>query len=144
MGWHSLTINNWSKKLIRNIVSDERYEKLKHINHPNSGSSFWEMFSEQASWYSLAGITMHSDVPYFNIDNFGWNTDTQQLPLYTTKELHKNIEIRGTAYNVTEWPGESNCVYNINKLRDRDQVIIRHFVSGQLWNNELLINNWKK
>mgnify|MGYP005988299221 FL=1 len=144
MGWHSLTINNWSKKLISNIVSDERYEKLKHIIHPNSGTSFWEMFSEQASWYSLAGVTMHSNVSYFNIDNFGWNTDTQQLPLYTTKELHKNIEIRDTAYNVTEWPGESNCDYNINKLDNADQVILRHFVSGQLWNNESLINNWKK
>ena len=151
MGWHSIKINEWSKQLIKNMVSDERHKKLRHIIHPNSRTSFWDMFSEQASWYSLAGVTMHSDIPYFKIKDFGWNSDSQQDPQYTTQELYKHVEIKDTRYNVTEWPGESNCDYNINKLSNPKDVILRHFVSGQLWNDQMidsgnyinLINRWK-
>tara|TARA_R100000664_G_scaffold4363_1_gene8903 strand:+ start:2447 stop:3265 length:819 start_codon:yes stop_codon:yes gene_type:complete len=150
MGWHSIKINEWSKQLVKNIVSDERYEKFKHLTN-HDGLSFWGIWSEQASWYSLAGITMHSDIPYFQIKDFGWNSDSQQDPQYTPRELYEHVEIKHTKYNVTEWPGESNCDYNINKLSNPKDVILRHFVSGQLWNDQMidsgnyinLINRWK-
>lgn len=143
MGWYSLKINDWSKQMLEHLFSEERMEMLKDYPHPKGGK-FWSIFREQASWYSLAGVTPHSDTPYLQIPHFGWLSDFGQSPVYSHEELYENVEIRDHRFNVTEWPGESNCVYNINKLRDRDQVIIRHFVSGQLWNNELLINNWKK
>jgi hypothetical protein len=143
MGWHSIKINDWSKQLVKNIVSDERYKRFRHImNH--HGHSLWDIWSEQASWYSLAGIPAHSDTPFLTIPHFGWLSDTSQDPIYSHDELYENIEIKDTRYNVTEWFGESDCCYNINKLYNPEEVILRHFVSGQLWNNPALINNWKK
>ena len=53
MGNYSIRVNEWSRALLDNILSEERYEKLKdrqslHIAF-NDYSSFWDHFREQAS-----------------------------------------------------------------------------------------------
>ena len=145
MGWYSLKINDWSKALINNILSEERYQKFnnKQTLHFGGMSSFWEIFREQASWYSLAGIQRHSDIPFWNLPNFGFHSDNSYDTVYSLDELNEHVHIFGTEYNVTEWLGESGCYFNINKLGSRSDVKIRHFVSGQ-WKNPNLIENWIK
>lgn len=143
LGWYSLTINEWSKQLINNIVDEKRYIKLinKQTLHPrfNTYSSLWQIWAEQASWYSLAGIKRHSDISFWNLDNNGFNSEITEDVIYSIDELKQNVEILKTEFNVTEWEGESSCEFNINNNVKRENVIIRHFAGGQDWNN---IYNW--
>jgi len=143
MGWFGLRINHWGRNLISNILSEDRYLRLKDKisihERFKTYSSFWNEFREQASWYSLAGIKRHSDIPFWDIDNFGFHSEMNEDVVYTIEELHKNVDVFPTSFNVTEWEGESSCNFNINKLEDRNQVYIRHFAGGQDWNN---FKNW--
>lgn len=145
MGWYSMKINSWTKAHIDNMLLDERYQKFINKQTPHLGgmSSFWEIFGEQASWYSLAGIKRHSDIPFWNIPNYGFHSDNSYDTVYSIDELNEHVHIFGTEYNVTEWLGESGCYFNINKLSSRSDVKIRHFASGQ-WKNPNLIENWMR
>jgi len=138
MGMYSIKINDWSKQLLDNILSEFRYNHFKSILtiHETFGvSSFWEQFREQASWYSLAGIKRHSWEPFWNLPNFGWHSSKDTFTLYSLEDLYNNVEILPTIWNVTELEGESNCQFNINKTNKED-VIIRHFAGGQPWRKE--------
>jgi hypothetical protein len=142
MGWYSIKVNDWSKNLIDNILSEERYfklnDKISIHDRFKTHSSFWNEFREQASWYSLAGIKRHSDEPFWNYSNNGFHSEKNEDVLYTLEELNDNVHIFPTEYNVTEWIGESSCDFNINKV-DKNLVVLRHFAGGQNWNN---IKNW--
>lgn len=139
MGSYSIRANNWSRKLFNLITDDSRYEKLK--NHQTlherlkTYSSFWEMHYDQASWYSLAGIKRHSDIPFWDLPNNGWHTDVNEWTVYSLEELYENVQLLPTEWNVTEMEGESSCQYLINKA-NREDVIIRHFAAGQEWRKE--------
>tara|TARA_R100000278_G_scaffold120673_1_gene103341 strand:+ start:929 stop:1678 length:750 start_codon:yes stop_codon:yes gene_type:complete len=138
MGNYSIRINNWSRQMIKNILSDERYEyfKDKVYYHPFvSNYNFWGWFREQASWYSLAGISPHCEESFWNLPNYGWHSDKTEWTEYSLDELHEHVEVLPTAWNVTEMEGESNCQFLINKV-NRDDVIIRHFAGGQQWRKE--------
>ena len=145
MGWYSLKINDWTRNLVKNILSDERFNKLndKVTIHERfqSHSSFWHDFREQASWYSLAGIKRHSDKPFWEHTNNGFYSQYDENVIYSLDELKENVHIFNTEFNVTEWEGESGCQFNINNTVKREDVIIRHFAGGQDWNN---IKNWIK
>lgn len=137
-GLFSLKVNDWSRNLIKNILSDERYEfyKDKIYYHPFVNNyNFWGWFREQASWYSLAGIVPHSQKPFWELSDYGWHSEKDDHTVYSLEELYENVEILPTEWNVTEMPGESNCHYNINPIKKED-VIIRHFAGGQLWRKE--------
>jgi hypothetical protein len=142
MGWYSIKINDWSKNLIKNILSEDRFKKLndKVTIHDRfkTYSSFWYEFREQASWYSLAGIKRHSDKPFWEYPNNGFYSQYDENVVYSLDELEKNVEIFPTEFNVTEWENESSCQFNINHVR-KDDVVIRHFAGGQDWNN---VKNW--
>lgn len=139
MGSYSIKVNDWSKNLIKNILSEDRYNKLNNLvsKHERTGivNSFWHDFREQASWYSLAGIKRHSDKSFWEIDNYGWHSDKNEFTLYSIEELYDNVEIFPTEWNVTEIKGESNCEYLINEVKTED-VFIRHFAGGQQWRKE--------
>jgi hypothetical protein len=143
MGWFSIRVNSWSRKLIENILSEKRYQKLKDkvSVHERFGttSSFWQEFREQASWYSLAGIKRHSDISFWDLPNNGFHSHTTEDTIYSLNELNDHVDIYPTPFNVTEWPGESGCQFNINDYVTKEEVIIRHFAGGQDWNN---IKNW--
>ena len=55
--------------------------------------------------------------------------------LYSLEDLYENVEVLPTAWNVTEFEGESSCEFLINKTLKQD-VIIRHFAGGQQWRKE--------
>jgi hypothetical protein len=143
MGWYSIKINDWSKKLIDNILSEERYRKLynKITIHDRfkTYSSFWQDFREQASWYSLAGIKRHSDKPFWDYPNYGFHSEVNEDVVYSLDELENHVEIFPTEWNVTEWEGESSCQFNINNNVKKEDVILRHFAGGQSW----VVDNWK-
>lgn len=144
MGWYSIRINDWSKKLVDNILSEDRFNKLKDKitihDRFKTYSSFWNEFREQASWYSLAGVKRHSDVPFWLLDNNGFHSAKDEHTVYSVDELNAHVDLYPTGYNVTEWEGESSGQFNINPVYE-DEVYIRHFAGGQDWN---LINNWIK
>lgn len=144
MGNYSLKINEWGKNLLDNILSETRYNDLKDkiTRHELFGtdSSFWDHFREQASWYSLAGIKRHSQESFFNLPNYGWHSDKNEYTIYSLKELHENVHILPTEWNVTIMSGESNgdsFPYFINKTKKED-TIIRHFAAGTEWTKEYL------
>jgi len=139
MGSYSLKVNDWSRQLVSNILSEDRYRKLKDVvtKHERFGyvNSFWHEFREQASWYSLAGIKRHSDKPFWDYPDYGWHSDKNEWTLYSLDELYENVEVLPTKWNVTEFEGESSCEFLINKT-PREDVIIRHFAGGQQWRKE--------
>ena len=144
MGWYSLRINDWSKQLISNILSEERFQRLNDRislhERFKTYSCFWHQFREQASWYSLAGIKRHSDKPFWDYPYNGFHSEYNEEVIYSIEELEKNVHIFPTGFNVTEWEGESSCQFNINKV-NRNDIVIRHFAGGQTWDN---VKNWIK
>lgn len=139
MGSYSIKVDEWSKGLISNILSDDRYAALNDAvsRHDRFGyvNSFWHEFREQASWYSLAGIKRHSDKPFWEYPDYGWHSEKNEWTLYSLKDLHEHVEVLPTEWNVTEFEGESSCEFLINKTPKED-VIIRHFAGGQPWRKE--------
>jgi hypothetical protein len=139
MGSYSITINDWSKQLVKNILSNDRYNMLSKLEtkHERFGyvNSFWSEFREQASWYSLAGIKRHSDLPFWEYPDYGWHSDKTDWTVYSLEELYENVEVLPTKWNVSEVLGESSCDFLINFV-DREDVIIRHFAGGQPWRKE--------
>lgn len=138
MGNYSIIVDDWSRQLILNIISEDRYNfyKNKIYHHPMVNNyNFWGWFREQASWYSLAGIKAHSDESFWNLPDYGWHSLKDEWTIYSLEELYEHVEILPTPWNVTEMPGESGCVFNINPV-DRKDVIIRHFAGGQPWRND--------
>jgi hypothetical protein len=142
MGSYSLKVNEWSINLLKNILSEDRFNLLndKVSVHERFGffNSFWHDFREQASWYSLAGIKRHSDIPFWNMPHFGWHSNLNEHTLYSLENLYTNVEVLPTFWNVTEVKGESSGEFLINEVRNQD-VIIRHFAGGQPWRKEWFV-----
>ena len=145
MGSYSLKVNDWSRRMIELLLSEERYEALNNdrmLNppaHPSHLLSFWHQFREQASWYSLAGIKRHSWEPFWDLADFGWHSNKNSWTAYTLEELYEHVEVLPTEYNVTEVEGESNSEFLINKVKN-ENVFIRHFAGGQAWRKEWFKN----
>lgn len=148
MGSYSIRVNDWSRNLFDLIVDESRYNFLNDqmTIHERFGtySSFWKEFYDQASWYSLAGIKRHSDKSFWEYPDYGWHSDktatgeVNEWCEYTLEELHENVQILPTSWNVTELEGESSCEFLINKT-PREDVIIRHFAGGQQWRKEWFV-----
>jgi hypothetical protein len=144
MGWYSMKINSWSVSLLDNILSEERYKKLndQETYHPyfKKYSSFWHDAKEQASWYSLAGISRHSEKSFWKLPNYGWHSDLNDTTLYSLNELIQNVEVYPTKWNVSDLKGESNCKFLKNRVYYH-QTIIRHFAGGQDWRKDWFNSN---
>lgn len=144
MGFHIIRNNEFSKNLIKELISEDRYNKnindSKIIHKSESTSLFWKLFADQASWYSLAGIKRHSDIPFWDIDNFGWHSDINEDTFFTKSQLYDNVQLLSSNFNVTELKGETEGTYNINKVRYYN-VINRHFAGGQKFKKVWYKNN---
>jgi hypothetical protein len=142
-GWFSLKINDWVKNMINLAVDENRFNKLinKQTIHPRfkNYSSLWQIWADQACWYTLAGITRHSDIPFWDLPNLGYHSDVTEDTAFTIKELQENVKVLPTCYHITEWEGESSCEFNIIKNIKKEDVKLRHFAGGQPW----VIDNWK-
>ena len=118
-------------------LADAIYKQEKFSE---STSLFWKQFADQASWYSLAGIKRHSDIPFWNIDNFGWHSDFNEDTFFTKSQLYDNVQLLSSNFNVTELKGETEGTYNINKVKYYN-VINRHFAGGQKFKKVWYKNN---
>lgn len=125
MGFYSINVDDWSRKLVKNVLDENRYQKLKN-------SPIWKMWNDQASIYELFGIKRHSWIPFELLENFGWHTASSSDTLYSLEELHSHVEILPTTYNVTHVAGESFNEYFINPTPG-SKTIIRHFAGCPTW-----------
>mgnify|MGYP001192097352 FL=1 len=138
LGNYTISINEWSRRMIGLILCPERYAC-------NKNREIWTRWAEQASWYSLCGIKDHSWVPFFELPNNGWHSNESINPVFSIEELNENVEIRGPEWNTTLLEEEANdsvskslMQYNIVKSKKED-TIIRHFGGGQPWGAEYLL-----
>lgn len=143
MGFYSIKINAWTHHLLCSILSSYRYEALKDkksVGSMNEYSSFWEIFREQASWYSLAGIKRHSWTPFFDLPNFGFHSSKNEWTYYNLDELKKNVRVLPVEYNVTHIPEEDgDDKFYMNPCNKTP--IIRHFAGGRKWRKEYFKND---
>lgn len=131
MGFYSLKINEWTKKLVKNVLDEERYQRLKD-------TPIWKMWNDQASIYTLFGIQRHSWIPFDLLENNGWHSHKTSDTIYSIEELHEHVEIMPTEWNVTHVAGEGFNEYFINPTQKRDTVI-RHFAGSPYWLKEYFI-----
>ena len=136
MGLYSMKINDWSVDMLDNLLDEERFEKYKDfktIGSMNEVSSFWEIFREQASWYSLAGIQRHSWIPFSLMPHYGWHSAHNEDTMYNLEELYKNVEVLDTNWNVTHIPEEDGQDQFYMLPTRKEDVIVRHFAGGRTW-----------
>lgn len=126
MGFYTLTINEWSRKFVKNVLNEQRYQDFKD-------TSIWSMWNDQASVYSLFGIQRHSWTPFSLLLNNGWHSCVTEDTLYNIEDINKNVQIFPTEWNVTHVAGENLNEFFINPTHKKDTVI-RHFAGGQKWN----------
>jgi hypothetical protein len=138
-GIWSIKINDFSKRLIEGILSQERYEMLKNYpvvtEYDDSQTTFY--INDQHAYYWLAGIKPHSWKSFFELPNNGFHSFKTEHTLFTLDELHNNIELLGPEWNTTHLPEETGdngkpCWFDIVRTT-KDKVINRHFAGGQKW-----------
>ncbi len=139
-GFFSLYKNEWSQDFFRLGNDQKRYDSLinKLSVHEGTGveSSFWEQFNEQAAWYSLMGIKRHSNVPFWDLSDYGWHSEKDEWTTYDLEQIYENVHLFPSTYNVTEFYGESACINNINPVENYNDVVIRHFAGAQKWRKQ--------
>lgn len=144
LGAYTLSINEWSFNLIENILSEKRFAKLNdQITTGSMGeqSSFWHIFTEQASWYSLAGIQRHSWTPFLLMKHWGWHSDYNEDTVYSLEELYEHVEILPTVWNVTHIPEEDGKDQFYMIPTKSEDTIIRHFAGGRKWRKNYFNEN---
>jgi len=129
MGAFSYRITDWTKQMLTNLLDEARYQKFKDL-------PFWQIFQDQACWYSLAGVkNTFADINQPAWDpkkHLGWNSTTESDPVYSLEELYENVHILPVEWNVTSWNGSSPYYRFPTKTRNRRDVIFRHF-GGATW-----------
>jgi hypothetical protein len=135
MGNYTMTINEWSRRMVDLVIDEERFQKYK-------STEIWQRWAEQASWYSLCGIKEHSWIPFLNLPNYGWHSNKTDDTLFSIEELEEHIEIRPPEWNTTLLEEEADDPvsqmlqkYNIIRTK-KENTIIRHFGGGQPWREE--------
>jgi hypothetical protein len=125
MGFYSISIDEWSKRLVKNVLNEDTYQKLKN-------TPIWKMWNDQASVYELFGIKRHSWKPFSLLKDKGWHSSVSPDTIYSIEELNNHVEILPTEYNVTFVAGEGFNEYFINPTHGKD-TIIRHFAGSPKW-----------
>lgn len=144
MGAFTFRVTDWTKQMLTNLLNEDRWNKFKD-------TPFWQMFQEQACWYSLSGITgtfADPNQPGWNtIEHLGWNSTKENDPIYSLDELYTNVEILPVEWNVTDWDKVSPYFRFPTRTRNKEDVIFRHFAGGvsvqwdSSWTKIPLINN---
>jgi len=144
MGYYTLKVNEWSRTMINKLLDEELYKRMKNnISPPHknliTGGPNWEIFREQAAWYTLTGIITHSWKSFLDLPNFGFHSAKSSETIYSLKELNNHVEIFQPEWNVThinEEDGYNNFYINPTKKED---TIIRHFAAGRKWRKEYFV-----
>lgn len=131
MGSYKMKINDWTKKLVDNILDENLWQKKKNDPH-------WQAFREQAAFYTLCGIVPHSWISFLTLPNYGWHQNKTEDTKYSISELNEHVQVLGPEWNTTLLSEEFSEIgpalmqYNITKSKKED-TIIRHFAGGQTW-----------
>ena len=132
MGAFSLRICDWTRFLLKRMIDEKRWVKF-------NGTPFWQMFQEQACWYSLAGIQNTFADPkqlsWNEIGHLGWHSTKESDPVFSLDELYENVEILPVEWNVTDWNKSSPYFRFPTKTNRQEDVIFRHFAGGQKWDS---------
>jgi hypothetical protein len=137
-GVFSLKVNDYTRKLIKEIISNERYQKLR--NKPrwkeNFGASYPLYDHDQDAYYHIVGLPAHSWESYYDVPNYGFHTEKEDTS-FSLEEILDNTEILPTEWDVTHLVEETGDngkpnTYDINRTT-KDKVIARHFAGGQKW-----------
>ncbi len=145
-GFFVLKINEFSRKLIDNIINRERWLKVSEYDFftENGNKKTKLHINDQWMYYTCAGIKPHSWISFHDLDNLGFHSYPTEHTVFSLDELKENVNVLPTAWNVTskfqdtEPNGEPN-IYDINRV-PKDKIIFRHFASGQLWDFEQYSN----
>lgn len=143
-GIFGLRINDWTKKLVDNILDEKIYNRMLseytiHEGFPNDPPSvFVNSFREQAVFYNLFGIKRHSWIPFDELPNCGVHSNKTVDTLYNIDDFNNHIQILPVEYNLTIWSGESDTTFYIKKFEDKSKVKFRH-ITGSDWN---IVKNW--
>jgi len=130
LGYYSIKICDWSVKFFNNLIDDDLYKRNLH-----DGRWGW---AEQAAFYHLAGIEFDYTKSFFQYPNYSYGSCPNADTIYTPEELIENIEVRDQNYNVTYVeshldPPSYLSIYYHNHNRFED-IVLRHWGGGQMWN----------
>lgn len=134
MGNFCINVNDWSVKLVENILDENFYQQNKESKH-------WKRFREQAAWYSLAGIDPFFHGSYLETTNNGF----LNIPAkYSLEELIENVEVKTPIWDCTllEEEVDNPVARSLSRLyknkTKKNETIIRHFAGKQPWRREYL------
>jgi hypothetical protein len=133
MGAYTIKINDWSRKMIDNMLDEDMYSRLKNTD-------IWKMWNDQAAWYTISGVKRHSWIPFFELPNNGWHSNPNPDIAYSIAELEQHVEILPVEWNVTHVTGEGFNEYFINPSHRKD-TIFRHFAGGPAWDKEYFLES---
>jgi hypothetical protein len=127
MGAFTFRVSDWTINMLTNLLDENRFNKYKD-------TPFWQLFHEQACWYSLAGIDDifgdPNQIGWNKIKDLGWNSTTNNEPIYNLDELYKHVKILPVEWNVTSW-NDNNIYFRFpTKTNNMEDVIFRHFAGG--------------
>ena len=128
MGAYTIRVNEWTKEMLQVMLSEELYKSCKNEEH-------WQSFREQAAWYTMCGIPAHSWVPFNELPDYGFHMKKSANLKYSVEDLHKNVEVFPTEWNVTHVAGEGFNDYFMIPTH-RSKTIFRHFAGGGLWDEK--------
>lgn len=138
-GFFVLKITPFTRKLIDNITSRERWLKVSQyefFNEHNNAKGRWHI-ADQQMYYTCAGIKPHSWKPFYELENLGFHSYPTEHTIFTLEELKENVEVLPTEWNVThliEETGDNGKPNTYDIVRTtKDKVIFRHFAGGQRW-----------
>jgi hypothetical protein len=139
-GFFVLKISPFTRTLIDNIISRERWLKVRdHVffnEHDNKHGKWF--IADQQMYYTCAGIKPHSWKSFYELENLGFHSYPTEHTIFTLEELKENVEVLPTEWNVTHLIDETmengkRCAYDIVHST-REKAIFRHFAGGtQPW-----------
>jgi len=140
MGIFSLQVNEFTKKIINAMVSQERFNYFMQKKYYKEDVKQEVVFyaNDQHAYYHIAGIKPHSWVSFLDLPDYGFHTNKTEFTLFSIDELMKNIEVLGPEWNTTHLLEETGNSFGNRNTYDivhttKDQVINRHFAGGQKW-----------
>jgi hypothetical protein len=135
MGNYSIRVTEWTRNMFKNILDEKLWNDCKD-------TELWQLWREQAAWYTLAGVPRHSWIDYRIMPHKGWHQTQDEFfknkVKYSLHELYNNVEVLGPEWNSTILSEDKDTIpdgifqYNIARSK-RDNCIIRHFAAGQAW-----------
>ena len=147
-GFFALKIDDFSRKLIDNIISRDRWLGLRNFEFFNEHDNRTERIhiADQQMYQTCAGIKPHSWTSFFELPNLGFHSYVTEFTVFTLEELQEHVQVLPVEWNTTmlieetgdPTTGQRNR-YDINHTT-RDKVIMRHFAGGQPW----LYQEWER